>query len=237
LLEQRLSPKGVELVRSAIAGLFRRSSKLLETVPSDDGHPTGRLALFVPPDFGSDWGSVEVPHGDRVVRLQWRGSGGDPNYKDFYRGSMATPEQVSELRRVDALFTDAASVLPASAWADREVRAYVASHYAVCITPSLPKKMPLSRLLSLLPPRAAGLLRTNSPTRSTNVLGAPPAYCSKLTTEEARELNKALSGLERESGSRGGIGPVYRVGGAGRTTIWLAPYFPNGRYIFPGGFG
>jgi hypothetical protein len=98
--------------------------------------------------------------------------------------------------------------------------------------------MSLPRLLSLLPPRAADLLRDRSRTRSTSVLGAPLSYCSKLTTEEAREVNKALSGLERESGSRGGIGPEYRVPGAGFfTRIWLAPYFPDGQFIYSGGYG
>ena len=58
-LEQRLTPEGVELVRSEVAGLFDRSRTLLETVPADDDPwwgPDGRLALFVPSDYCSGSG-------------------------------------------------------------------------------------------------------------------------------------------------------------------------------------
>ena len=78
-------------------------------------------------------------------------------------GPLATPEQLSALRRVDALLTDPASVLPSSAWAEREIRAYVPSHYAACIE-TYPQK-DASQLLSLLPTRAADLLRDKSRTR------------------------------------------------------------------------
>ena len=60
--------------------------------------------------------------------------------------------------------TDPASVLPPSAWAVREIRAYVPSHYEVCMGTSPPKDV--SDLLSLLPARAADLLRDRSRTRS-----------------------------------------------------------------------
>jgi hypothetical protein len=86
-LEQRLTPEGVEVVRSSVVGLFDRSRTLLETFPADDDRswglggppwggrgPANRLGLFVP--GGSDFsgsGSVEVPDGDRLVRLRWGG--------------------------------------------------------------------------------------------------------------------------------------------------------------------
>ena len=57
-LEQRLTPEGVELVRSAVVGLVDRSRSLLETVPDDPrpGRFRGRLALFLPPDYlGGRW--------------------------------------------------------------------------------------------------------------------------------------------------------------------------------------
>jgi hypothetical protein len=130
-LEQRVTPGGLEAVRSAVAGLFDRSRTLLETFPTDDPWPSSasesRLALFVPggsevPDVDPSWGVVEVRDGNRVVRLHWRGL----DIKDTFEGTIATPEQLSALRRVDALLTDPASVLPPSAWAERKVRAYVA---------------------------------------------------------------------------------------------------------------
>jgi len=259
-LEQRLTPEGVELVRSAVVELFDLSRALLVTVPAHDGWPPppapGRsLALFVPE--GSDFsgsGSVEVPDGERLVRLGWLGIGGNERERAFVRehneGTIATPEQLSALRRVDALFTDPASGLPASAWAVREVRAYVPSHYAVCIDTSPPKDA--AHLLSLLPARAADLLRDKSRTRRGGevleareggrvvALGRSVTYCFKVETEEAHEVADALSGLEPEPGWRQ-FGLAYRVAEAvnrlNPTRLWFEPYFPHGRFTFSGPFG
>jgi hypothetical protein len=113
------------------------------------------------------------------------------------------------LRRIDALLTDPASVLPSTAWAVREARAYVPSHYAVCIGNVNPPPKDASYLLSLLPARATDVLSDKNRTRFDGemvdasrdprkggivVLGRSATYCSKLTTEEARELVEALSG-------------------------------------------
>ena len=139
-LEQRLTPEGVELLRSEVVGLLEGSGIPLETVPTDDeprGYPAWKCATAT----GSSALIGEAP-ASRAV---------------------ATPEQLAALRRVDALLTDTASVLPSSAWAVREVRAYVPTHYAVCIDTSPPKDA--SQLLSLLPTRAADVLRDKSRTR------------------------------------------------------------------------
>jgi hypothetical protein len=261
-LEQRLTPEGVELVRSAVVGLFDRSRALLVTVPAHDGWPPppapGRsLALFVP--RGSDFsgsGSVEVPDGERLVRLGWGGLGGNEKevawIREHLEGTIATPEQLSALRRIDALLTDPASVLPSSAWAVREVRAYVPSHYAVCIHTAPPKDA--SQLLSLLPPRAADLLRDKSRTSSEDdvlsnidqepghivVIGRSVTYCFKVETEEAREVAEALSGVDPEPGWRH-YGLAYRVAepvnNLNRTWIWFEPYFPHGHFTFSGPAG
>jgi hypothetical protein len=252
-LEQRLTPDGVELVRSAVAGLFGRSRTLLETFPADDSWPgsNSRLALFVPE--GSDVsgaGSVEVPDGDRLIRLRLSQACPPrtlaPSCVDVFEGTIATPEQLSALRRVEALLTDPASVLPPSAWAVRKVRAYVPSHYAVCIDTSPPKDA--SQLLSLLPARAADLLRGKSRTRLDGevveapdvVLGQSVRYCFKVETEEAREVAEALSGLDPEPGWRG-FALAYRVAEAvdnlNPTWIWFEPYFPHGQFTFSGPFG
>jgi hypothetical protein len=252
-LEQRLTPEGVELLRSEVAGLFDRSRTLLESFPADDNPwpwrtRAGRLNLIVPrsSDF-SGLGSVEVLDGDRLVRLQWGGI--EQKEQGDAEGPIATPEQLSALRRVDALLTDPASVLPPSAWADRKVRAYVPSHYAVCIDTSPPKDA--SHLLFMLPSRAADLLRDKSRKRlggevvearegGTVVLGRSVTYCFKVETEEAREVAKALSGLDPEPGwSRFGL--AYRVAEAvnnlNPTEIWFEPYFPHGQFTFSGPFG
>lgn len=223
-LERRLTPEGVELLRSEVVELLRGSGIPLETVPTDDE----------PIRFG-----LEVRDGDRLVRA------------DFLRGKpdiappLQTPEQLAALRRVDALVTDTASVLPASAWTVREVRAYVPSHYQVCIGTSPPKDA--SQLLSLLPARAADVLRDKSRTSSeddvvTNidqepghmvVIGRSITYCSKLTTEEAREVAEALSGLDPDPGFQGKVRLAYLlaepVDNLNPTSIWFEPYFPHGQ--------
>jgi hypothetical protein len=236
-LEQRLTPEGVELLRSEVVGLLDHSRALLETVPPDDDpwpRAPGGLSLFVPQDYGSHWGSVDVRDGDELVRLYW----GSVEGKGFpHEGTIATPEQLSALRRIDALLTDPTSVLPSSAWAVREVRAYVPSHYAVCILSFMPPK-DASYFLSLLPTQAADVLRDNR----TRVDGLPPfsgpPYCSKLTTEEAREVADAVSGLERDQTFRP-YSLVYRVAEGAHdgeeTTISFDPYLPDGRFLFMGG--
>jgi hypothetical protein len=247
-LEQRLTPDGVQLVRSEVAGLLDRSRTLLETIPADAnplwlGHD-GRLALFVPNDYRSVWGSVEVRDGDRLVGLDWRSN--DHRKGSDLEGPIATPEQLSALRRVDTLLTDPASVLPPSAWAERKVRAYVPSHYAVCIDTSPPKDA--TQLLSLLPVRAAGLLRDRRWTQFGGevveapnvVLGKSVTYCWKVETERAREVAEALSGLDREPGWRDYV-LAYRVAEAvnhlNPTRLWFEPYFPHDQFTFSGPFG
>jgi hypothetical protein len=246
-LEQRLTPDGVEFLRLEVLELLDRSRDLLETVPADDDSlpgPFGGLALFVPGDSGfSGWGSVEVRDGDRLIRLQWRDFQESPDYlRKRFEGTIATPEQVSDLRRIDALATDPGSVLPASAWAVKKIRAYVPSHYQVCLDTSPPKDV--SRLLSLLPAQAADVLRDKSRTRlegevveareagRTVVLGRSVTYCSKLSTEEAREVAEALSGLDpdpRQERAR----LAYRLAEGAHwwagASIWFEPYFPHGQ--------
>jgi hypothetical protein len=261
-LERRLSPESVELVRTAVAELFDHSRTLLETFPADDDRslglggppwgwwgPAGRLTLFVPRGFSGS-GSVEVPEGDRFVRLRWAGI--DTKNHGDTEGPIATPEQLSALRQVDALLTEPASVLPPSAWAVREVRAYVPSHYAVCIYSAPPKDA--SHLLSMLPARGADLLRDESRTGSEDdvvssidqepghmvVVGRSVTYCYKVETAEAREVADALSGLDRLPGWTG-FALAYRVAEGvdnfAPTRIWFEPYFPHGGFTFSGPAG
>jgi hypothetical protein len=245
-LEQRLTPEGVELLRSEVVGLLDRSRTLLETEPFVDdpiSGPFGGLALFVPLAHGSGHGSVEVRDGDRLVRLQWRHSDAEA-----FESTIATPEQLADLRRIDALLTDSTTVLPASVWAVREVRAYVPSHYAVCISTAPPKDA--SDLLSLLPTQAADVLRDKSRTRLERdlvsnidqvpghmvVIGRSVTYCSKLATDEAREIANALSGLTRHPWA---LSLMYEldegVNNLGPTTISFDPYFPDGQFLLFGG--
>ena len=252
-LEQRLTPEGVDLLRAEVVGLLDRSRVPLDTFPVD--HELGVFggsALF-----GHDlsaWGSVEVRDDNRFVRLQWHGIGAERGSKRFreilrdlrkrFDGTVATEEQVSVVRRIDALLTNPTSVLPSSAWAEPKVRAYVPSHYAVCIDTSPPTGAP--QLLALLPTQAADVLRDQRRTRRlgevveareggrTVVLGRSVTYCSKLATEDAREVADALasSGFDEDPRFHRVV-LAYRLAepvskSLNPTSISFEPYFPHG---------
>jgi hypothetical protein len=223
-LEQRLTPAGIELMRSQIAGLVDRSRSAVEALPTDyeplgSRHYSG-LALLIPEGVsGPPWGSVEVRDGDHFLGLQWLGGGDSGRHE----GPIATPEQVAALWRIDALLTDRASVLPPSAWAERKIRAYVPSDYAACF---FPPPTDQSQVLSLLPTEAAEVLRDKSPRRE-NVFGE---YCFKVTTEEAREVAEALSGLDPvPAGARLAYQLAGMSDGDEGTQLWFEPYFPHGQ--------
>jgi hypothetical protein len=154
-LEQRLTPEGVELLRSEIVstGLF------------DHHQPAGREA--------SPHSVIQVRIGERLVRVQV-GCPGCP---------ASFPERLSER------LADAASWLPASAWKDRQIRAYVASRYAISYF-AQPQAIERSRVLSLLPAAAADLLRAKDAVSEQWI--PTDHYVSDLTTEEARALAQAL---------------------------------------------
>lgn len=163
LLEQHLTPEGVELVRTeAIStGLFDR-----------DRHMTGGQGLT--------YGGVDVRSGDRLVHVDW----GDENVA----GEMPTPEQANALRWLDARLANPASWLPTSAWDDPEITAYVPSGYSVCYDGG--QEQGLSQVLASFPPAAADLLRTKD--RRRGQAPTFVYWCSDLTNGEARALARIL---------------------------------------------
>lgn len=178
ILERRLTPEGVELMRAEVM-----STGLVD----DDLHFTGEQGLH----FG---GHIELHDADRVVHVTWgdgigtwRGIPGPDVIKET-----ATPEQASALMRLDARLADLASWLPASAWKGLQTQAFIASSYSVCYEGG--KGVGLPRVFSLLPPAAGDLLRAqeNKPMPYTNLAGTFPMWCSELATEEARKLERIL---------------------------------------------
>ena len=121
------------------------------------------LSPFRPTTIPVGFPSLEVRDGDRLVRLI-----GEAPTSRARRARRSSSRLSGGSTR---LLTDPASVLPSSAWAVREVRAYVPSHYAVCIDTAPPKDA--SQLLSLLPTRAADLLRDKSRTSSRGRRASP----------------------------------------------------------------
>jgi len=181
-LEHRLTPEGVELLRSGVitSGLFDRDHHF------DEGRNVPYADLI--------WGEIQVDNGDRFVSVRWGAAMGTAD-------SPTTPEQMTALMRLNDLFSDLASALPASAWEDPEIRAHVPSRYAVCyshLQDRLNRPLEPSEVLNLLPTPAEDLLfgrdRTYQPT---NGARGYEEVCSEVTTEEAR----LLEGILRDAGS------------------------------------
>lgn len=231
-LEQRLTPDGVERLRSELlaTGLFDRDRRLLTA--------------------HSPWGTVRVRHGDTLVRVGWlhpANAGPPPGASSPVVGrghTAATPEQVKALEQVDALLADPASQLPAKAWEDPRIKAYVASRYAICWEwrPNLDPgagTVDASRILGVLPPPLADALRAR---------WRPyvwprwwrPGPCTVVPTEEARTVARALddAGLERRGGGKGrGAESLYRLAyGLQPPNVWpgsifFEPVLPHGEWV------
>ena len=226
--EQRLTPEGVELLRSEIVstGLFDRAS------PSTQADREG-----------SPHGVIQVRIGERLVRVQ-----GCP-------GRTPKPCAVNFPERLGERLADAASWLPPSAWKDRQIRAYVASRYTISYF-AQPQTLERSRILSLLPAAAEDLLRDKdavpeqwySNSAGTSRAEAQPItnYVSYLTTEEARAIARALddAGLKQEPANRGELGYRFEIPGTsvdspvpekGRVRnevfIYFQPLLPDGEHV------
>jgi hypothetical protein len=209
LLEQRLTPEGVELLRSELVttGLFEHHQ------------PAGREA--------SPHNVIQVRIGDRLVRVQ-------ASFPERLRERLANLE----------------SWLPASAWANRQIRAYVASRYAIYYG-GLLQTIERSRIFPLLPAPAEDLLRAqdavpqNGFTGSGSFLIPITRYVSDLTTEEARALAQALddAGLKQPT-PEAQLAYLFEIPGTSvdppgpekgpvRNQVFISfdPYLPHGEWV------
>jgi hypothetical protein len=148
-LQQRLTPRGVELLRSRIlsTGLFEHTMDLR--------HETS-VAL-----------TIGVRRGDRVVLVSAADYVPEEDQtQDF------TPAMERALMDLETALADPATWLPNTVWADREIRAYVASRYSGGFDRRTPSA-------SEFPKAAADLLFGRQ-------------TCRDFTFAEARVISKAL---------------------------------------------
>jgi hypothetical protein len=218
-LEQHLTPEGVELLRSEIisTGLFADDLELR----FDESQPAA-CANF-----------IGVRDSDRLVRVTWFGFG-CPRAKG---AQTATPGQASALQRLVARLADLPAWLPAGAWKDRKIRAYVPSRYAIRYG-AQPQSLEPSRILALLPAPARELLRAKDRTRTRGFYGFAGGpmrvvygYSSEVTTEEARALAAGLddAGVKREQGAYALAYSGEAPGPSGNTfSITFEPILPHG---------
>ena len=205
LLEQRLTPEGVELLRSEIVS-------------------TGLFEHHEPAGTSSIHNVIQVRIDNRLVRVE-------ANFPKRLRERLADP----------------ASWLPANAWANRRIRAYVPSRYEIWYG-AAPQTLERSRILPLLPATAEDLLRAKDAVPAQGDIGTPgfpphpvTRYHSVLTTEEARAVTQALDDAGLPS-----VGLMYSFEIPGTSvdpappekgpvrnvvTIMFFPYLPHGETV------
>lgn len=231
-LEQRLTPEGVELLRSEIVstGLFDRDRSL-----------SGPSAWN-----GSFWGTLQTRNGKRLVSVAWGG-------EEWGFPEVATAKQQLALSRLTEMLSDRASGLPAGAWEVREVRAYVPSRYAVCYwtqgesPPYLRRLLEPSRVSSLLPAAAQDVLRDKDEAygiwNNDNTAQLKPGMCAEVTTDEARTLAEIFgqAGFEAEpllpGGGPQGVWDNHRflIPAPHDVLIAFEPILPHGQWEQMGG--
>ena len=161
-----------------------------------------------PPDSDPlfNWAIIEVRKGDQLVHLRW----------------------ASDLERLEARLADL-SWLPASAWKQRTITAYVPSRFKVCAVVMSKdggghvQEMSPARIVALLPEAAQKVLRD----REWNAREAGPG-CFAVTTNEARPLATALD--DAVPAKKGRL--VYRFNTKApsrQVLIAFNPYLPHGK--------
>ncbi len=184
-----------------------RSEVVSKAVFGDDQLPSGGEAL--PRSV-----IIDVRKGDRLVRV----------------------ERTSNLQQLIGLLADPVSWLPARAWEDEEIRAYVPARYAISYG-GRPQSMEASRILTLLPASVQEVLRDRDRTRTEGFFGTGGVmhvvygYSSEVTTEEARTLAETLddAGFKR-SGTAYALAYTLDAPGTSGNVIDVTfePMLPNG---------
>ena len=180
--------------------------------------------------------AIQVRKGDRLVPLRW----------------------ASDLKRLEARLTNPGSWLPASAWKQPKVKAYVPSRFDVCAgavvvsdldKPALGRVVPMgpARIVALLPAAAQNVLRgrdwRTEVSRGPGVAPGVPGVrrgiyggCFAVTTNEARSLAKALDGAGPATARKGGwIDLNYRFVApdpSRQVLISFSPYLPHGKFTY-----
>ena len=169
-LEQRLTPDGVELVRSAFltSGLFDPDQ------PSADP----------PPDDNPFAACPCVRDGDKLLSTVPAGGAGPR------QPGPAEAALIEYLR-------DLPSSVPASEWVDQTGRPFVAAKQGICFFHSAPTGIPepltdLPAVVASLPPTAAELLAGRDRTSHLVTALQIPSACVNATNAEARTVAEAL---------------------------------------------
>ena len=164
LVEQHLTPEGVEFLRSSVlhTGLFEHDLDLASEDP---------MCCL----------DISVRDGDRLVSLRL-----GPRYAlSDHQAPIATPEQALMLHSLEGLLSFP-STWPAYVWTDEQITPYVPSSYSFCSRFAEP-----SRVLALLPEEAGDLLG-DAYLQTEESGGSQQPDCTRMTTEEVRAFAEIL---------------------------------------------
>ena len=156
-VQQRLTPQGVQLLLSKLlaTGLFEEN--LMLALGKHDA-----------------WAFHRVRRGDRLVTVNGVPSP-DPSWNQHFTNP--TPAQTQALASIEKFVADPTSWLPASAWANRRIRAFVPARYVVAFDRGYPD-------ISKLPPPAGKVLVQYKQLKRHG--------CQIMTTGRARGLLQAF---------------------------------------------
>jgi hypothetical protein len=161
-----------------------------------------------------------------------------------------TRREARAIVRLSERLADLTSWLPASAWEDRQITAFVPSKYAICYRGPNTRgigyaSLDPSRVLGELPASAQALLRGTD--KLYDVLSSPllaksesaePPICSGVTIEDARKLEEILgdAGFVRSSE----LPPLAvrhrtRADSSGELTVSFESILPHGQWEAMGG--
>jgi hypothetical protein len=201
VIEQRLTPEGVELMRSRVL-----AAGLHDIEPADaitDGTAWNRPGVL--------WGGLVVHDGDRLVDAEW--SDGE----------------------LPGLLADPGSWIPASAWVDRRIGAYVPSRYAVCFGHVRPERLTEeispTGIWDLLPEQTRSLIRSRTidPIREWHEQDARCLY--QVSTDDARTITTALDDVGLSDGipvpDPSGLGEAL----VGEGVVQILVVLPNGDVV------
>ena len=197
VVQQRLTLKGVQLIRSKIVstGLFEHNLML-----DLGGHGT--------------WVFDQVRRGGRIVSVQGVSLAAQPHFR------WATAAQRHALAWIAGFVADPAKWIPTSAWADRQIRAFVPARYLIAVDRSYPD-------LSKLPSRVREMLLQYRALRRYG--------CQILTTGETRALLQTFAEARISPDENQADMIAFDLPGSGSTVIrppsdlHLSPALPDDR--------
>jgi hypothetical protein len=230
-VERRLTPEGVELLRSETLSTGEFGHEPAPPACPQGQSPSGRTKVIASDDCSTATAGHDP---DKPLTIPF-----DTTVEVAGHGRLVHVDQARDYFRLEERLAHPVSWLPDSAWVERDGRAYVASKYAICYGGWPPdQQVEKSGLLALLPQAVRGPLG-DAPRRQGPLFGEPghfrPSYeyCSDMATDEARAVAVALddAGIQRHSAAR----LHYRIeapgSDPGEVNVWFEPYLPNGEIV------